>query len=78
MKLTKILCLDENYLFPDCKKCNHELSPFCVTSKELNTVDVAYVEVLLKANLLHINGLSIDRHILFVCKTCTDLRKENV
>ena len=76
MKLTKIFCLNEDYLFPDCKKCGQEISPFCVTSEELNKVDKTYAETLIKSNLLIVNGLSTDKHILFLCQTCTDLEKD--
>jgi len=78
MKLTKVFCTNEDYLFPKCEKCKQELSPYCVTSEELNKIDIEYVKMLLECELLILNGVDTDKHLIFVCKTCSDLTKDIV
>ena len=78
MKLTKVFCKNEDYIFPRCEKCKRELSSYCVTSEELNKIDLIYLKMLLKCELLRINDVDTDKHLIFVCKTCSDLTKDIV
>ena len=70
--MSKLTCLDENVLYPNCCVCGNELSPFCIESAELNKLDEDIVEDFLKGNLLRINGLGEDKHFLYICKTCVN------
>jgi len=79
INMSKLICLDENVLYPNCCACGKELSPYSITSEELNKLDQEVVEGFLKGNLLRINGISEDKHFLYICISCFNLEliKEN-
>lgn len=78
MYLTKVFILDENQLFPNCNQCGNELSPFCVTTKELSNITVMQMGLFLQSELLIMSGISRHKHILFLCKHCNDIKKEKL
>jgi len=68
--VTKVFCLDENYIFPRCHKCKEELSPFRIESTELNKCSTEFVKHMMKLNYIRVNAISDDAHLIWLCKEC--------
>jgi len=76
MYLTKAYCLNENYIFPKCHKCNKSLTPYSITSEKLNKLDLNFIKMFLHCELLIINAIENDKHIIFICNQCFDIKNK--
>jgi hypothetical protein len=70
IKLKKVYCLNENYKFPKCYKCNKECSPFSIDSKEVDKIQEHILQELIKSSHFRINGVAQNKHLIFICKNC--------
>lgn len=68
--VTKVICLDENYLFPRCHRCREELSPFRIETSELNKCSKTFVDHMMKLSYLRVNAIAEDAHLIWLCKHC--------
>ncbi len=67
--MEKAFCLNENYLFPTCNQCDSELTPYSVTTEFLNK-RIQFTQLLIKCDLIRINAIDIDIHVIFLCTKC--------
>ena len=70
IRVNKVYCLNENYHFPRCHVCKNELSPFAITSEELNKCSWELNEFLATRHLIYLNKIDKDRHLIWLCKHC--------
>ena len=76
MELGKLYCLDENYIFPKCFVCKKELSPYSITSTELNKLPLETIGYLVKFELVRLNFVEKNKHLIWICKDCCLLDDE--
>lgn len=76
-QVKKAFILNENYKFPSCPICQKELSPYSISSNELNKMNVLHIIAWAKHNLILINQIGSDKHLIWVCSDCFNLRKPN-
>ena len=68
--VSKVYCLDENVRFPICHRCKRELTPFAITTTELNKWTQITIKALIQAKLLRLHIIKKNRHLIFLCRTC--------
>ena len=73
--VNKIFNLDENFKFTNCLVCKNELSPFSITREELDNLDWETVEMMVDMELVKLNEIGIDKHLIYLCKYCLDGKK---
>lgn len=75
MHIIKTWCLNKNYTFPKCTQCEKEMSAITITSKELNTLKQDIIYKIVFSDLLIINALADDEHVIFLCKKCFNIKR---
>jgi len=68
--VNKVFNLDENFKFPICHVCKKELSPFSITREELDSLDWETNEMLVDMNLIKLNEIGKNKHLIYLCKHC--------
>ena len=76
--MKKAFCLDENYLFPICNQCHKELTPYSISSDELNKQDIRFTESLIQCDLIRVNAIDKNIHVIFLCSNCIKLKKDRL
>lgn len=70
INVSKTICLNENYIFPECHVCKTEMKPFRIDSIELNKLSEETVLSYILKGLIRINAIEEDSHLFLLCPKC--------
>lgn len=79
IRVTKAFCLDENKKFPLCHLCNIELTPFCITTKELEAkIPLKTIKRFIKWKYIILDQFGNNKHLIYFCKNCSSYIKTRI